>query len=61
MKRRVKTKAQRKEEMLRIRVTSEQKKAFMEAAARAGLDLSAWLRVVALRAAGLLEPPRDQL
>ena len=61
MKRRAKPKAQRKEEMLRIRVTSEQKKAFMEAAARAGLDLSAWLRVVALRAAGLLEPPRDQL
>lgn len=54
MKRR-KPRAERKEEMVRLRVTKEQKKAFTEAAARAGLDLSAWLRVVALRAAGLLE------
>jgi uncharacterized protein (DUF1778 family) len=50
-----KPKTERKQETLRIRVTADQKKALTDAARRAGLDLSTWLRVLALRAAGLLE------
>lgn len=46
-----KTKAQRKEELIRVRVTSEQKKTLAEAATTAGLDISAWLRSIALREA----------
>jgi uncharacterized protein (DUF1778 family) len=43
-----------KDEMLRVRVSAEQKAALEAAAAREGLDLSNWLRQLALRAAGLL-------
>jgi uncharacterized protein (DUF1778 family) len=37
-----------------MRVTAEQKQALTAAAARDGLELSAWLRQLALRAAGAL-------
>lgn len=37
-----------------LRVTAEQKQALMDAAGRDGLELSAWLRQLALRAAGAL-------
>lgn len=51
---RKKPKALRKEEMLRIRVTDEQKQALTNAAQRAGLDVSNWIRSLALREAGAL-------
>jgi len=54
-----KAKAERKGEVLRIRVTVDQKEAIARAAARAGLDLSSWLRILALRAAGLLESEKQ--
>ena len=44
----------RKDEVVRFRASSEQKKAFEEAAEREGLEVSAWLRQLALRAAGVL-------
>jgi uncharacterized protein (DUF1778 family) len=44
----------RKAEVIRMRVTAEQKDALNDAAERAGLELSAWLRQLALRAAGAL-------
>jgi len=37
-----------------MRVTAEQKLALTQAAATAGLELSQWLRQLALRAAGVL-------
>lgn len=37
--------------MIKVMVTSEQKRVFTEAAERAGLDLSNWLRSIALREA----------
>jgi hypothetical protein len=40
----------------RMRVSAEQKAAMLAAAAREGLELSQWLRQLALRAAGLLSP-----
>lgn len=43
-----------KDDVVRMRVTSDQKKALTEAAQREGLELSAWLRQLALRAAGAL-------
>jgi len=43
-----------KGDVVRMRVTSEQKRALEGAAQRAGLELSAWLRQLALRAAGAL-------
>jgi uncharacterized protein (DUF1778 family) len=43
-----------KGDMVRVRVTAEQKRALTEAADRAGLDVSNWLRQLALRAAGVL-------
>ena len=46
-----KTKAERKEDMIKVMVTSEQKRSFMDAAERAGLDLSNWLRSLAIREA----------
>ncbi len=46
-----KSKKQRKAELLRIRLTAEQKQLFTETANQVGLDLSAWLRTVALREA----------
>ena len=41
---------QRKDVLVRMRVTRDQREAFARAATRAGLDLSAWLRTVALSA-----------
>lgn len=43
-----------KDEMLRVRVSSDQKAGLEAAAARDGMDLSTWLRRLALKAAGLL-------
>jgi uncharacterized protein (DUF1778 family) len=43
-----------------MRVTSEQKAAIMAAAERDGLELSQWLRQLALRAAGVLPSGRDR-
>jgi uncharacterized protein (DUF1778 family) len=45
-----------KTEVVRMRVTSQQKQAMQAAAARDGLELSQWLRQIALRAAGVLAP-----
>jgi uncharacterized protein (DUF1778 family) len=47
----------RKDEVVRMRVTVEQKDALNEAAAREGLELSGWLRQLALRAAGVIQAP----
>jgi len=49
-----KPKAARKEAVIRLRVTAEQKVRLTEAAARVGLDVSSWLRTLGLRAAGQL-------
>jgi uncharacterized protein (DUF1778 family) len=46
-----KSKAQQKGEMIRVRVTREQKRLLMDAANAQDLDLSAWLRSVGLREA----------
>ena len=43
-----------KDDVVRMRVTVEQKRALTDAASRDGLELSAWLRQLALRAAGVL-------
>lgn len=43
-----------KDDVVRMRIPVEQKLALMDAAAREGLELSAWLRQLALRAAGVL-------
>lgn len=43
-----------KNDFVRMRISADQKRALVQAAAREGLDLSVWLRQVALRAAGLL-------
>jgi hypothetical protein len=43
-----------KDEMVRFRVSAEQKQAFEEAARRNGLDVSAWIRRLALKEAGVL-------
>lgn len=43
-----------KDDVVRMRVTPAEKEALTEAAERDGLGLSAWLRQLALRAAGAL-------
>ena len=43
-----------KDEVIRVRLTSEQKSAIVAGAERDGLELSAWLRQLALRAVGAL-------
>lgn len=43
-----------KDDVVRMRVTADQKQSLTDAAARDGLELSAWLRQLALRAAGAL-------
>lgn len=43
-----------KDDVIRVRVTAEQKNAIVAAAERDGLEMSAWLRQLALRAAGAL-------
>jgi uncharacterized protein (DUF1778 family) len=50
MKRR-KPKAERKDEVIRLRVSPDQKRTMMQAAQAAGLELSAWLRSLGLREA----------
>ncbi|MGO8802275.1 plasmid mobilization protein [Candidatus Binatus sp.] len=50
MKRR-KPKAERKAEMIQLRVSPEQKQTLVQAAKAAGLELSAWLRSLGLREA----------
>lgn len=45
-----------KNDVVRMRIPAEHKQALIDAAARDGLDLSAWLRQAALRAAGVLLP-----
>lgn len=44
----------RKDDVVRMRIPADQKQALIEAADREGLELSAWLRQLALRAAGVL-------
>lgn len=46
-----------KDDVVRMRISADQKHALLEAAARDGLELSAWLRQLALRAAGVLPTP----
>jgi len=43
-----------KDDVVRMRVTGQQKAAMVAVAASQGLELSQWLRQLALRAAGLL-------
>jgi uncharacterized protein (DUF1778 family) len=43
-----------KDDVVRMRVSAEQKQALLEAAERQGLELSVWLRQLGLRAAGAL-------
>jgi uncharacterized protein (DUF1778 family) len=50
-----KAKRDRKEEVIRLRVTTEQKEAMVEAAKKQGLDISAWLRFLGMTAAGTVE------
>ena len=45
------TEEARKGDLVRVRVTAEQRRLFAEAAARAGLDVSAWLRMLGVREA----------
>lgn len=45
---------ERKDDVVRMRIPADQKQALIEAAGREGLELSAWLRQLALRAAGVL-------
>jgi len=56
-KRRVKTGKLRplKDDVVRMRIPADQKQALVAAAAKEGLDVSAWLRQLALRAAGVLK------
>lgn len=48
-----------KDDVVRVRMPTAQKQALVAAAARDGLELSAWLRQLALRAAGVL-PERSE-
>lgn len=43
-----------KDDVVRMRISAQQKQALTAAAERDGLELSAWLRQLALRAAGVL-------
>lgn len=43
-----------KDDVVRMRISADQKAALQAAAERDGLELSQWLRQVALRAAGVL-------
>ena len=49
-----------KDDVVRMRVSAEQKTAFVAAAEREGLELSQWLRVLALRAAELIPETQDK-
>jgi uncharacterized protein (DUF1778 family) len=48
-----------KDDVVRMRIPADHKQALVEAAAREGLELSAWLRQLALRAAGVLPAQED--
>jgi len=56
-KRRKATKAA-KDEVVRFRLSAEEKDELVEAAKRQGLELSQWLRQLSLRAAGVLPDPK---
>lgn len=43
-----------KDQLIQIRISADEKQALADVAARDGLGLSAWLRRLALREAGLL-------
>lgn len=43
-----------KDDVVRMRISKQHKQALEDAAARDGLELSAWLRRLALKAAGVL-------
>lgn len=62
MARSKKTQAEKpvKGDVIRMRVTSDQKSAIVAAAELDGLEVSAWLRQLALRAAGVLPPDRKR-
>lgn len=47
-----------KDDVVRMRISAEQKQALTKAAEREGLELSVWLRQLALRAAGILPEPK---
>jgi hypothetical protein len=47
-----------KDSVIQLRIPAGQKQALSDIAASEGLELSAWLRQVALRAAGLLPEAR---
>jgi hypothetical protein len=49
-----------KDDVIRVRVTSEQKEALVDRAARDGLELSGWVRQQILRAAELLPDVTDR-
>jgi len=49
-----------KDDVVRMRISAEQKRALTVAAEREGLSFSAWLRQLALRAAGVLDDPQKQ-
>lgn len=49
-KKRRKTQAERKEDMIKVMVTTEQKRLFTDAADALGLDLSGWIRSLAMTA-----------
>ena len=51
--RRRKAKGERKDDEIRLRVTTEEKEAFTEAAKKDDRDLSGWLRALARKAANL--------
>ena len=57
MKRR-KSRADRKEEQIRVRVTAEQKAAIEGAARSIGLEPAAWVRTVAVQAAEVMRRGR---
>jgi len=54
-KKRRKPASERREEVIRLRVTKSQKRKLREAAKAAGLDLSAWIRTLALREADRMD------
>jgi uncharacterized protein (DUF1778 family) len=52
-----KPKAERKERPIMVRVTDGQKDTLAEAAKASGLDLSSWIRSIALREAAKVSKP----
>jgi len=56
-----KPEALKKGEMIRVRVTAEQKDLLTQAAQQAGLELSGWLRSIGLREAKRVLGPEQKL